>query len=513
MFLIKRLATAAAPFALIPALALSVPPAFAGPGPTTPATFEPSLTYVSCSSLSGEEVELPPDTRCAKLTVPLDWQTLDDGRTVDIAVTVTPANRKPGRSGLTWNLGGPGLGTIGQAGDFYSYLPKSIKKNFDWVSWDPRGTGLSEPKLKGCTPVKDMTPEDTGPVDWEAYWQKFADVSGAATRACIDANPDAAPYLGTWQVVRDMEALRVALGYDAWNYWGMSYGTRIGNVYARTFPDKLRALVQNGSLMANESIARIGSTTPAGNFAALQVYTSIAGKRQGEKIEELTEFLDKQTLPSMDGGAPLTRWQASTTLNSAIRSAKMIDNVPKIVNEFYAAMKAQEAGKTGRAARAMQRANQMISADEDSDSFLENMIDCLDLPDRPTVADVTRMSEAAEASYGTVYGFMAQRASMCFGVPSDFSTPVNDDYSLFNLPTRPLFLLTTGDAGTPWVWGRSLANTFVGSKTVTYDSTEHAAFFFTSSQCVKSAAKKYLLRLQLPKEDAFCQYSRPGPRP
>ena len=225
--------------------------------PTATSAFTPTLAYVPCPA----DEPIAPRTRCATLTVPLDWQTPNDGRTIDIALRVLRSRERGG--GLTFNPGGPGASGIADAPDVYSLLPESVQDRFDFVYWDPRGVGLSEPTIQPCTSA-DVMPPATGPVDWEAFWQEYADVVGAANAACFAAQPDAAPYLGTWQVVRDLDAMRAALGYAQWNYWGMSYGTRIGNTYARTFPDRVRALVQDGSVMANESMYRFGSTSPAG---------------------------------------------------------------------------------------------------------------------------------------------------------------------------------------------------------------------------------------------------------
>ena len=78
--------------------------------------------------------------------------------------------------------------------------------------WDPRGVGLSGPKLSGCGPIPSANLPLTGPVDWEKAWSEWAVARGVALSDCFAKNPDAAPYLGTWQVVRDMEAMRTALG-------------------------------------------------------------------------------------------------------------------------------------------------------------------------------------------------------------------------------------------------------------------------------------------------------------
>jgi pimeloyl-ACP methyl ester carboxylesterase len=111
----------------------------------------------------------------------------------------------------------------------------------------------------------------------------------------LAANPDAAPYLGTWQVVRDLEAMRIALGYRQWNFWGMSYGTRVGNTYARTFPTSLRALIMDGSVMAGETLYRMGATYPAGLEVTKQVYASVTGR--GRRTGSIPSWTTSTTTP------------------------------------------------------------------------------------------------------------------------------------------------------------------------------------------------------------------------
>jgi hypothetical protein len=115
------------------------------------------------------------------------------------------------------------------------------------------------------------------------------------------------------------------------------------------------------------------------------------------------------------------------------------------------------------------------------------------------------MSRVAEQDYGTAYGFAVNRASHCLGLPSAYSPPSSNGDSTITLRTPPLFLLTTGDAATPWIWGRSLANTFARSRTITYDSTVHGVVT-VASPCLEGAIEKYLLNLQLPRGDVFCPF-------
>ena len=47
---------------------------------------------------------------------------------------------------------------------------------------------------------------------------------------------------------RDMDSIRQALGVDQINYYGFSYGTYLGQVYATLFPGKMRRAVFDGTV-------------------------------------------------------------------------------------------------------------------------------------------------------------------------------------------------------------------------------------------------------------------------
>ncbi len=65
-------------------------------------------------------------------------------------------------------------------------------------------------------------------------------------RNCATAYKALLPHLGTRDVARDLDQIRVALGESKLNYLGYSYGTSIGQVYADLFPTHIRAMVLDG---------------------------------------------------------------------------------------------------------------------------------------------------------------------------------------------------------------------------------------------------------------------------
>lgn len=170
--------------------------------------------------------------RCATLAVPLDRaQPVTPANTLRLHVTVAPAFREGARPDPLFVLaGGPG-----QAGSDVLALVNTafrrLRATRDIVFIDQRGTGFSG-KLDCDTP-----PGQETMTEQELEAQVIACIGRA--RAPFGA-------FGTAAAAADIEAVRLALGYGPINVWGGSYGTRLGQAYARAYPDQVRTLILDG---------------------------------------------------------------------------------------------------------------------------------------------------------------------------------------------------------------------------------------------------------------------------
>jgi pimeloyl-ACP methyl ester carboxylesterase len=233
-------------FKILPAL-LALPLLLAAGSASAAA---PAMTERSCH-LPGVVEAL----RCVSVTVPLD-HAQPQGPTLALHVTVAPAFRQGSRTDPLFVLaGGPG-----QAGSDVLALLKAafdrVRATRDIVFIDQRGTGLSG-KL-GCA----SKPEHDTMGDAELM---------AELRACIAANTSPLRAYTTLAAARDLERVRVALGYGAVNLWGGSYGTRLAQTYARAYPSSVRALVLDGVAAPDQVIpagGRDSQTALDGVFAA-----------------------------------------------------------------------------------------------------------------------------------------------------------------------------------------------------------------------------------------------------
>ena len=110
---------------------------------------------------------------------------------------------------------------------------------------DPRGTGLSEPTLVTCPQEPLLTRQGAGrrAFTWPQVTGFRIGQEAPLGAECMRHNAVDGKLLGTREVVRDLDALRQALGDDQLTFLGYSYGTRIGTQYAQAFPDRVRAMV------------------------------------------------------------------------------------------------------------------------------------------------------------------------------------------------------------------------------------------------------------------------------
>ncbi len=150
-----------------------------------------------------------------------------------IRVAVVPAlNLQPQPDPIVPLAGGPGQGAI----QFYAAVAAAferVRSDRDILLVDQRGTGASA--RMDC------------PVDEELIEGQFSVAQTIEyTKTCLEELPHDPRYFTTSVAVRDLEAVREALGYPSLNLYGVSYGTRVAQHYARRYPDSTRTIILDG---------------------------------------------------------------------------------------------------------------------------------------------------------------------------------------------------------------------------------------------------------------------------
>jgi pimeloyl-ACP methyl ester carboxylesterase len=185
---------------------------------------------------------------CARVSVPLDWQR-GSGSRIELSVIRRRASARSKRIGsLFFNWGGPGVAGVPKVREMAEELDALGRGRFDVVSWDPRGTGESDPVVCFNNDLSRKT-------FWGANWSipvtrsessSYLPKTIAFVKRCTARNGALLAHISTADTVRDLDYLRQLVGDAQLNFRGISYGSIIGQTYANMFPGRVRAMVLDG---------------------------------------------------------------------------------------------------------------------------------------------------------------------------------------------------------------------------------------------------------------------------
>ena len=226
----------------LPARATAMAPQSA-PGPVPADHWRVGTLDLAPCSVGGRHATGVPTQAayCATLEVPEDWDA-PGGRRIGLHVALVRSSGADAKPDMVVFLdGGPG----GAATEDYPALEPALaplRKHHHILLIDQRGTGASNPldcndDLALDADQPDQRSAATAPADAQAQ--------RAATRRCLAAlAARAAPqFYATTDALRDLEAVRQALGAPALDLIGVSYGTRVAQQYSARYPQAVRSVV------------------------------------------------------------------------------------------------------------------------------------------------------------------------------------------------------------------------------------------------------------------------------
>lgn len=184
-------------------------------------------------------VPAPDDVRCGYLTV---WENRSDPAegTIRLAVAILPSrDPTPAPDPIVYLEGGPG----GSALDgLDTWLASPLLADRDLILIEQRGTEYAEPELD-CPELKEVY-VDTWVAGLDDKEMAAAEVAAAARcRERLAAQGiDLAAYHSIASAA-DLDDLRQALGYEVWNLYGISYGTRLALTALRESPTGIRSVI------------------------------------------------------------------------------------------------------------------------------------------------------------------------------------------------------------------------------------------------------------------------------
>jgi pimeloyl-ACP methyl ester carboxylesterase len=180
---------------------------------------------------------------CASLRVPLDYRH-PAGRQITLALSEAPASAPAAQQqgDLLFNPGGPGAGGLPWPAYIARSLDPAVSSEYNIIGFDPRGVGASVPALHCESGFFAGVRPDYIPANSPAEQVLI----GRTKRYAADCQRRYGwllPFMTSADMARDMDAIRAALGQRQISYFGYSWGTYLGQVYATLFPHRLRKMV------------------------------------------------------------------------------------------------------------------------------------------------------------------------------------------------------------------------------------------------------------------------------
>jgi pimeloyl-ACP methyl ester carboxylesterase len=462
------------------------------------------LTAVPASAAEAGTVDWKPcadapGVDCGTVTVPLDWAHPGQGTTT-IALARRKAAGPQARIGsILLDPGGPGGAGAGAVKGGWG-LSAGIATRFDTVGFDRRGVGDSTQIRCGLDEVAADHPQV--PHD-QAEFEQLAQYNRKLGESCARITGPLARFADTESVARDMDAIRAALGDRKLTYYGLSYGTLMGQQYAELFPDRVRALVLDSNMNHAQQSAWefLRSETQSvqaefGEFAAWCGRTptcALHGRDVSQVTRGLPDKAARGELTAPDSGEPITP----------------LDFASLVQGSFYgpnwgSLAKTLQTLADGTAPPASARLRDEIPVNT---VFASVFCDDWRLPVRTFVElERYRRAAAALAPDVKVNSLGWRVVTACIGWPEKTSNP---QHPLRVHGAPPLLMLSAKyDPATPYAWSQAAARQS-GSTLLTYDGWGHGAYS-KKSDCVTRATDDYLINGRLPAPGTHCAAVEPS---
>jgi pimeloyl-ACP methyl ester carboxylesterase len=446
---------------------------------------------------------------CSFMDAPLDYGE-PDGDTIELALIRATARDADNRIGsLIFNFGGPGgsgVSTLPVAATDYA----TLHTRYDLVSFDPRGVGRSAGvDCVGDRQLDAYFAQDATP-DNAAEEETFTDGLETFADGCEKNSDNVLPHVGTVNAARDMDLMRQVLGDDKLHYFGISYGTELGGVYAHLFPKNVGRAVFDAAVDPTRTAEQGSLGQTKGFQLALTNFTKDCVARgdacliPGSSPQEIQDWinallvkLDKNPIPGI-GDRMLTQSHATNGIAQALYSKEYWELLEQGLDE----------ADGGNGALLLALSDAMNGRNENgqySNLQAANMaINCVDTKARYSLEQTkAKLPEFRKASpvFGDFLGWGLMSCSQ-WPVPGHWSTP---DVSAPG--AAPIVVIgNTGDPATPYEGAKKMADELgkgVGIE-LTYRGQGHGAYN-SGSTCVQRAVNTYLLEGRPPATGTVCQ--------
>ncbi|WP_030232417.1 MULTISPECIES: alpha/beta hydrolase [unclassified Streptomyces] len=446
--------------------------------------------------------------QCATMKAPLDWKD-PKGDTIDLELIRAGASgdRSERIGSLIFNFGGPGASGVKALPGFGEGF-ETLRTRYDLVSFDPRGVGRSDPVLCANDQQldayfqQDATPDDT------AERTELLDSTKEFNDACERNSEQILPHVRTTDAARDLDLMRQVLGDDKLHYFGFSYGTELGGVYAHLFPQRVGRVVFDAVVDPTRNPEQSSLGQAEGFQLALDNYAEDCVSKSGgcpvgdsaqdvkERIATLLKDLDRKPIPGVFP-RELTQSAATGGIIQALYSKELWQYLTEGLQQAY--------DGDGSILMALSDTNNGRSenGEYDNSAAAHTAISCADAKPRYDAAYVERKLPEFRAASPLFGDSLAWGMIGC----TDWAVAGAADHPDVSAPgAAPILVVgNTGDPATPYEGARKMVEALgkgVGVE-LTYRGQGHGAYD-SKNKCVQGAVNGYLLDGKVPKAGTVC---------
>jgi pimeloyl-ACP methyl ester carboxylesterase len=303
-----------------------------------------------------------------------------------------------------------------------------------------------------------------------------------------------------------MDRIRQAVGDKKLTYLGYSYGTYLGTLYAKLFPNKVRALVLDGAIDPNLSAVDVGAQQAAGFERSLDAFLADcsanrrcsfynAGDSAGA-FDRLSAQVDAQPVPA-GNGRTLGGGEFDLGVAQALYSG----------TEGYTRLEqALAAAARGDGSRLLALSDEYTGRhDNGSYDSSQPAFWAIGCRDGPSVGgpDAYAAAEPQFSAAAPRVGVALLNAGLiCAYWPVP---PVANKAPIHVDGTPPILVIgTTNDPATPLKWAQGLAQELSSGVLLTAEGTQHTAFVTAFNRCVDDHVVTYLVDLRPPPDGTTC---------
>ncbi len=210
-----------------------------GADPAYPVTIMPCARPVAPTEIDGQTVI------CGMVEVPYDHRAPND-ETIKIAFNLYKAHSLvPEPDPVIYLHGGPGDGTVSRVARTIGFF-EHLRARRDVIAIDERGVDSSAPNMD----CYDTLGAQLGPVVELGAAAAAPALEQDFIKGCLaelDAKGVDYSLINTEQNAMDVPAVMAALGYDSYNIYGISYGTKLTMEILRQNPPGIRSAIIDGN--------------------------------------------------------------------------------------------------------------------------------------------------------------------------------------------------------------------------------------------------------------------------